>query len=146
MVKLTDVTGIGPITVKILSEHKIRTVEALAAISLTELQKIPGFSGAIRARAVKKSAAECLQTKPVKPLTTTGGETQAKGKKTSGKKAPSKITVTNQIVSQPEPSQTDDESKKKNRNDDKQKVKDKKKKDKDKKKEGKKKGKNKKKS
>jgi hypothetical protein len=146
MVKLTDVTGIGPVTVKILSEHKIRTVEALAAISLTELQKIPGFSGAIRARAVKKSAAECLQTKPVKPLTPTGGETQAKGKKTSGKKAPSKIAVTNQIVSQPEPSQIDDESKKKKRNDDKQKVKDKKKKDKDKKKEGKKKGKNKKKS
>ncbi|SEP88533.1 helix-hairpin-helix domain-containing protein [Nitrosomonas ureae] len=141
MLKLTDVTGIGPITVKILSEHKIRTVEALAAISLAELQKIPGFSGAIRARAVKKSAADCLQAKPVKPLTTAGGDTQAKAKKTPGK-----ITVANQIVSQPEPSQTDDESKKKKRSDDKRKVKDKKKKDKDKKKEGKKKGKNKKKS
>lgn len=141
MVKLTDVTGIGPITVKILSEHKIRTVEALAAVSLTELQKIPGFSGAIRARAVKKSAADCLQAKPVKPLVAASGSTQAKAKKTPGK-----IAVTSPILSQPEPSTTNDEGKKKKRNDDKQKVKDKKKKDKNKKKDGKKKGKNKKKS
>lgn len=63
MVKLIDVTGIGPVAAKLLSEHKIKTVEALASISLTELQKIPGFSGNIRARAVRKAAADCLQGK-----------------------------------------------------------------------------------
>ncbi len=59
MVKVTDVTGIGPVTAKVLSEHKIKTVEALASISLVELQKIPGFSD-LRAKAVKKAAANCL--------------------------------------------------------------------------------------
>lgn len=141
MVKLTDVTGIGPATIKVLAEYKIKTVEALAAISLTELQKIPGFSGAIRARTVKQSAADCLQAKPAKPSATIAGSAQAKVKK-----APSKKAVTSQIVSQPEPVNVNSESKKKKRNVDKKKnkVKDKKKKDKDKKKGGKKKGKNKK--
>ncbi|MER2514761.1 MAG: helix-hairpin-helix domain-containing protein [Nitrosomonas ureae] len=142
MVKLTDVAGIGPVTIKILSEHKIRTVEALAAISLAELQKIPGFSGAVRAQAVKKSAADCLQAKPVKPLAAASATARAKAKE-----APGKITVIDQITSQPEPGKTDDESKKNKRSDDgKQKLKDKKDKNKDKKKDGKKKGKNKKKS
>jgi len=145
MVKLADVAGIGPVTVKILSEHKIRTVEALAAISLAELQKIPGFSGAVRAQAVKKSAADCLQAQPVKPLTVVSATAQAKAKKTPDKI----VAVTNPIMSQPEPGKTDDEGKKNKRNDDKQKVKDKKGKkgkSKDKKKDGKKKGKDKKKS
>ncbi len=60
MVKLTDVTGIGPATLKILAEHKIRTVEALAALSIDDLLKMHGFSD-VRARAVKKSAMECLR-------------------------------------------------------------------------------------
>ncbi|MDE2387994.1 MAG: helix-hairpin-helix domain-containing protein, partial [Betaproteobacteria bacterium] len=34
MVKLTDVKGIGPAAVEMLAKHKIRTVEALAAIDL----------------------------------------------------------------------------------------------------------------
>lgn len=141
MVKLTEVTGIGPATIKVLAEYKIKTVEALAAISLAELQKIPGFSGAIRARAVKKSAADCLQAKSAKPLTTVIESAQVKVKKVPGKK-----TVTSQIVSQPEPVSVSSESKKKKRNIDKHKDKLKVKKDKDKKKDGKKKGKNKKKS
>lgn len=61
MIKLTDVPGIGPATVKLLAEHKIKTVEALAAISLTDLKKISGFNGDIRAQAVKKAAADCLK-------------------------------------------------------------------------------------
>lgn len=60
MLKITDVTGIGPVSVKILSEHNITTVEALVAISLVDLKQIHGFSD-LRARAVKKAAAECLQ-------------------------------------------------------------------------------------
>ena len=60
MLKITDVTGIGPVSVKILSEHNIKTVEALVAISLVDLKQIHGFSD-LRARAVKKAAAECLQ-------------------------------------------------------------------------------------
>ena len=60
MVKLTDVTGIGPATLKILAEHKIKTVEALAALSVADLLKLHGFSD-VRARAVKKAAAECLR-------------------------------------------------------------------------------------
>ncbi len=143
MVKLTDVTGIGPATIKVLAEHKIKTVEALAAISLTDLQKIPGFSGAIRARAVKQSAADCLQDKPVKPSATPVGRTQAKVKK-----APSIKTRTSPIVSQLESVKLNSESKKKKHKVEKQKdkIKDKKKKDKDKKKDGKKKKKNQKKS
>ena len=45
MDELTDVAGIGPVTAKLLSDHQIKTVAALAAIKLTELQKIPGFRG-----------------------------------------------------------------------------------------------------
>lgn len=63
MVKLIDVTGVGPVAAKLLAEHKIKTVDALASISLAELQKIPGFSGNIRACAVRKAAVDCLQGK-----------------------------------------------------------------------------------
>ncbi|MDP3280930.1 MAG: helix-hairpin-helix domain-containing protein, partial [Nitrosomonas sp.] len=70
MVKLTDVPGIGPATVKLLSEHNIKTVEALASMSLAELQKIPGMSGDIRARAVKKAAADCLRSMVAKQPST----------------------------------------------------------------------------
>ncbi|WP_295627096.1 helix-hairpin-helix domain-containing protein [uncultured Nitrosomonas sp.] len=126
MVKLTDVTGIGPATIKVLAEHKIKTVEALAAISLTDLQKIPGFSGAIRARAVKQSAVDCLQDKPVKPSATPVGRTQTKIKE-----APSIKTRTSPIVSQLESVKLNSESKKKKHKVEKQKdkIKDKKKKD-----------------
>ncbi len=68
MVKLTDVTGIGPATLKILAEHKIRTVEALAALSIDDLLKMHGFSD-VRARAVKKSAMECLRQVSSPPTT-----------------------------------------------------------------------------
>lgn len=77
MAKLTDVAGIGPTAVKVLAEHNIKTVEALASISLAELQKISGFGGAIRARAVKKSASDCLHkaakqpTAPIKSVQAT---------------------------------------------------------------------------
>lgn len=66
MVKLTDVTGIGPATLKILAEHKIKTVEALAALSIDDLLKIHGFSD-VRARAVKESAMECLHQASLPP-------------------------------------------------------------------------------
>lgn len=61
MVKLTDVPGIGPAAAKLLVEHKIKTVEALAVIGLADLKAISGFGGDIRARAVKKAAAACLK-------------------------------------------------------------------------------------
>ena len=70
MAKLTDVTGIGPATVKLLSEHNIKTVEALASMSLAELQKIPGMNGDIRARAVKKAAVDCLRSMVTKQSST----------------------------------------------------------------------------
>ena len=138
MVKLTDVKGIGPATIKVLAEHKIRTVEALAAISLAELQKIPGFSGDLRARAVKQSAADCLQGKITRPANPTGGGAQAAAKKT----AKPEIAVSS-AVNQPEAGKVKDKSKQKAQEGDKKKVKDKekekKKKNKDKKKNGKKK-------
>ncbi len=93
MVKLTDVSGIGPVTVKLLAKHNIKTAEALASISLAELQKIPGFNGDIRARAVKKSAADCLQ-KAAKQLTTSAKTTQTAVKKVASNKAkPSLIST-----------------------------------------------------
>lgn len=144
MVKLTDVTGIGPATVKLLSEHKIKTVEALASISLEELQKIPGMNGDIRARAIKKAAADCLRSKVAKEISASVNNTQ-----TTVKKVASKKTVATQPVQPVKQTEADgvkgkDKDKKKNKKDGKKK--DKKNKDKNKKKDKKKKGKDKKKS
>ncbi len=141
MVKLTDITGIGPVTAKLLSEHKVKTVEALASISLEELKKIPGLSGDVRARSVKKAATDYLQSKSVKQLSA-----PAKSVQTTVKIVASKKPATNQPVSQVEADEVEskDKDKKKNKKDDKKK-KDKNKK-KDKKKDKKKKGKDKKQS
>ena len=145
MVKLTDITGIGPVTAKLLSEHKVKTVEALASISLAELKKIPGLSGDIRARAVKKAATDYLQSKSVKQLSTPTHSVQTTVKKIASNK-PAAIQPANPA----EADEVKDKDKKKNKKDDKKEEKDKKKKDrnkkKDKKKNKKKKGKDKKKS
>ena len=136
MAKLTDVTGIGPATVKLLSEHNIKTVEALASISLAELQKIPGMSGDIRARAVKKAAADCLRSKVTKELSTPANKVQTTVKKVAIKK-----TVAKQPGNQVEADEVKDmdkKKKKKKKDDKKEEKKDKKKKDKNKKKDKKK--------
>lgn len=136
MVKLTDIKGIGPATIKILQERKIKTVEALASLSLEELRKIPGFKGELRARAVKQAAADSLREKPIKPAKPAGAAD-------SSPQTVIKKTVTGQIVNPPEADKEKDKDKdkKKARKDDKKAVKDKekKKKNKDKKKNGKKK-------
>ncbi|WP_292996380.1 helix-hairpin-helix domain-containing protein [Nitrosomonas sp.] len=134
MVKLTDVPGIGPTTVKLLIEHKIKTVEALASISLAELQKIPGMKGDIRARAVKKAAADCLRSKVTKELSAPANKVQTTIKKVASKKIAAKPPV-NQV----EADEVKDKDKKKNKKDDKkEEKKDKKKKGKNKKKDKKK--------
>jgi len=150
MVKITDVTGIGPVTVKILSEHGVKTVEALASISLVDLKKIPGFSD-LRARAVKKAASDCLQ-KAARQSTIPAKDAQAPVKKTLIRKPAVKkaVPVAQQAAEPVAASKV--ESKKKDKNKEKLKTKtkikdqDKKKKDKnkDKKKSGKKKDKGKK--
>ena len=132
MVKLTDVPGIGPTTVKLLIEHKIKTVEALASISLAELQKIPGMKGDIRARAVKKAAADCLRSKVTKELSAPANKVQTTVKKVASKKIAAKPPV-NQVDA--DEVKDKDKDKKKNKKDDKkEEKKDKKKKDKNKKK------------
>lgn len=147
MVKLTDVTGIGPVTAKLLSERNIKTVAALAAMSLAELQKIPGLSGDIRARAVKQAAADCLQDQAARQPAAAVSRVQATVKKAEVKK-----TVAGQTVKQAGAAEEKDIAKKKNKKDGKKKEKDKgkkkkaKNKDKNKKKDNKKKGKDKKKS
>ena len=126
MVKLIDVTGIGPVAAKLLSEHKIKTVEALASISLAELQKIPGFSGYIRACAVKKAAADCLQgkvtSKVVNQLAVPVRNPQITASKVVNQKSTVKAAVIDPAINQVGA----DESKKK------EKIKDKDKKNKDK--------------
>lgn len=131
MVKLTDIKGIGPATIKVLQERKIKTVEALASLSLEELRKIPGFKGELRARAVRQAALDSLKEKPAKPASTADSSALTVTKK----------TVTDQTVSPPKVDKAKDKDEKKARKDDKKAVKDKekKKKHKDKKKDGKKK-------
>jgi hypothetical protein len=135
MKKLTDIKGIGPATIIVLQERKIKTVEALASLSLEELRKIPGFKGELRARAVRQAALDSLKEKPVKPAGTADSSALTVTKK----------TVIDQAVSLPKADKAKDKDKskdeKKARKDDKKTVKDKekKKKHKDKKKDGKKK-------
>lgn len=133
MKKLTDIKGIGPATIKVLQERKIKTVEALASLSLEELRKIPGFKGELRARAVRQAALDSLKEKPAKPAGTADSSALTVTRK----------TVTDQTVSPPkaDKAKDKDKDKKKARKDDKKAVKDKekKKKHKDKKKDGKKK-------
>lgn len=133
MVKLTDVSGIGPVTVKLLAKHNIKTAEALASISLAELQKIPGFNGDIRARAVKKSAADCLQ-KAAKQLTTSTKTTQTAVKKVASDKAKPSSISTAAKVEKPAGKKKKQGEKKKEKTKDKEKKKNGKKKSKGKKK------------
>lgn len=147
MVKLTDVTGVGPVTAKLLSERNIKTVEALAAMSLTELQKIPGLHGDIRARAVKQAAADFVRDQAAREPAAAASRVQ-----TTVKKAAVKMTAAGQAMKQAEVAEEKDMAEKKNKKDGKKKEKDKdkkkkaKKKDKSKKKDKKKKEKDKKKS
>lgn len=84
MAKLTDVAGIGPVTATVLANHHIKTPEALAAASITDLEKIPGFS-VLRAKAVKKAATDCLlSNKNKKASTTTGKQSNEKNTKSKG--------------------------------------------------------------
>ncbi len=135
MAKLTDIKGIGPATIQVLQERKIKTVEALASLSLEELRKITGFKGELRARAVRQAALDSLKEKPAKPASPADSSALTVTKK----------TVIDQTVSLPKADKAKDKDKgkdkKKARKDDKKAVqdKDKKKKNKDKKKDGKKK-------
>lgn len=126
MAKLTDVAGIGPTAVKVLAEHNIKTVEALASISLAELQKISGFGGAIRARAVKKAASDCLHKADKQPTA------PIKSVQATVKKPVIEKPVVSRALDQVEAGKAED--KKKNKKDDKkkEKVKDKDKKKKEK--------------
>jgi len=126
MAKLTDVVGIGPVIAKVLAVHKIKTVEALASISMSELLKVPGFSE-IRARATIKAAANCLQSGIVlKPVVSTS-RTQTTKNKTA-----SKNTIAGKTKTQSKKSKVKD--KKENKKGDKKKGKKKKDKGKSKKK------------
>jgi len=55
MKALTDVQGIGDATVRILADHGIRSVKALAKAETSRLTDIPGF-GEARAEAIIRSA------------------------------------------------------------------------------------------
>ena len=98
------------------------------------------MNGDIRARAIKKAAADCLRSKAAKEISASVNNTQ-----TTVKKVASKKTVATQPVQPVKQAEADEvKDKKKNKKDDKKK--DKKNKDKNKKKDKKKKGKDKKKS
>ena len=56
---LTKVKGIGPATAKLLQEQGISSAEDLAAISVEQLMKTPGFSD-VRARQTLTDAAAAL--------------------------------------------------------------------------------------
>lgn len=142
MDELTDVAGIGPVTAKLLSDHQIKTVAALAAIKLTELQKIPGFGGDTRAREIKQAAANCLKGNKSKLSVAKSNQTQ-----TSAVETTRKASAASKTIASIEPDQPKAKVKKEKKKDGKKKtkVKDKDKKGKNKK-NGKKKDKNKKKS
>ncbi|MDP3664698.1 MAG: helix-hairpin-helix domain-containing protein [Nitrosomonas sp.] len=137
MVKLTDVPGIGPATVKLLSEHNIKTVEALASMSLAELQKIPGMSGDIRARAVKKAAADCLRSMVDKQPSTPANKAQTTVKKVAIKKTAVEQPAANQPINQTEMDEVKDKVKDKDKDKSKNKKDGKKEEKKDKKKKNK---------
>ncbi len=150
MVKITDVTGIGPVAAKALFEHNIKTVEALVAMSLDDLKNIHGFNE-LRARSVKKSAAECLQ-QAARQSAIAVKNVPTPLKKATVKKPVAKKTspVAQQAVEPVAASNAESKKKDKDKDKAKTKIKDQdkkkkdKKKDKDKKKSGKKKGKGKK--
>ncbi|MBL8497372.1 helix-hairpin-helix domain-containing protein [Nitrosomonas sp. JL21] len=148
MVKITDVTGIGPVAAKALFEHNIKTVEALVAMSLDDLKKIHGFNE-LRARSVKKSAAECLQQAArqsaiaVKNVPTPLKKATVK-KPVMKKTSPVAQQAVEPVVASNAESKKKDKDKAKTKIKDQDKKKKDKKKDKDKKKSGKKKGKGKK--
>ena len=91
MAKLIDVTGIGPVTAKVLANHQIKTLETLAAINVKELEKIPSFSS-IRAKTVKNAAKAYL-------LTHTNQRTSSP---TSHNKITNKPTTQHAVAGQPD--------------------------------------------
>ena len=89
MTDLTNVSGIGPATAKLLSAHGIATAEDLARAPLDKLVSVPGF-GESRAAAIRESANAFLES-----MATTGnpgtGQAPTKVKVPKGKeKAKSK--------------------------------------------------------
>ena len=56
---ITDVAGIGLSTATLLSDHGIKSAEALARSSLERLQSIPGF-GPVRAQRVLAAAQQVV--------------------------------------------------------------------------------------
>ncbi len=126
MAKLTDVVGIGPVVAKVLSAHKIRTVEALASISMSELVKVPGFSE-IRARATIKAAANCLRLgSSQKPVAATARTQTTKSATARKKPAASKAPAQSKKSDVKDKTKSKKNDKKKSKKDDKKKSKKKK--------------------
>ena len=57
--KLTNISGIGPSTARVLTENGFATVEGVAQATDKDLAKVPGF-GAVRAAEVIKAAQSLL--------------------------------------------------------------------------------------
>jgi len=89
MKTLTDVQGIGDATARILTDHGIHSVKALAKAEVAQLTDIPRF-GKMRAQAVIRSAMELIES-PVKTPSEKKHKKKGKeGKKTKDKKGKKK--------------------------------------------------------
>jgi hypothetical protein len=93
---LTAVSGIGPAAASLLQKHGIGSAEKLAACTVKELVKVPGF-GPVRSATVLRATRTLLESRDAggkgkaakKPKKGKKGAT-GKGKKKSSKKAPEK--------------------------------------------------------
>lgn len=121
---VTDVTGIGPHTAKLLNEHGFSSAESLAATTTEKLSEVPGF-GPLRAQRVIDAAKDVIPptTKPSKPESKSKDVTPPK-KKSKKKKAKKNKKQKNDKKKQAEkPSKKDKKKKGKKKKNKKQKKK-----------------------
>lgn len=83
---LTQISGIGPATARVLTENGFATVEAVATATSAGLARVPGF-GSARAAVVIAAAKSLLsQGEASKPARRETAVDKKKGKKKKGKK------------------------------------------------------------
>lgn len=75
---IINITGIGPVAIKALAEHGIRSLAKLSRASVKKIASIPGFSKARATRTIADAAELLAATAAASP--DKGGKSASKGK------------------------------------------------------------------
>ncbi len=85
---LTDISGIGPATARVLTDHGFADIGSVASATTEELAKVPGFGHVKAKAAIEAARALTAGTSPTesKPAAAKGLKSDSKRKDKKGKK------------------------------------------------------------